>query len=77
MSVIKTGGPAFPVAHHYECADGETYRQTCNGMTIRDYLAAAALHGILSSHGHTDPQALAASACRYADAVLAALEAGQ
>lgn len=44
MSNTKTGGPAFPVTE-YANNDG------CSGMTLRDYFAAKAMHGIIASRG--------------------------
>jgi len=41
MSDIDTGGPAFPMP------ETETFHPVF-GMTLRDYLASAALNGILS-----------------------------
>jgi|688.fasta_scaffold963475_1 hypothetical protein len=62
------GGTAFP-AH-----GGGT-----NGMSLRDYFAAAAMQGLLAAcrpgyeyTGDNGPQRCAAEAYRYADAMIAA-----
>ncbi|MFJ5346644.1 hypothetical protein [Pectobacterium parvum] len=60
----KTGGPAFPVDRHAAHAlainnigsdDEEKYiaevNSLCSGMTLRDYFAAKAMQGWLSSYG--------------------------
>jgi hypothetical protein len=41
------GGPAFPLADSNAEYAG-TSRHDCNGMSLRDYLAAKAMQGILS-----------------------------
>jgi hypothetical protein len=72
MSNTNTGGPAFPGLHpSAEC------RYQDEGMTLRDYFAAKAMQGLLSSlpHDHTfDAKARAASAFSLADAMLRARE---
>jgi hypothetical protein len=69
MSVpINDGGPAYPVSP-------EIYNGTglC-GMTLRDYFAAAALQGLMSSQCQVDdPYPI--YAYRIADAMLKAREA--
>jgi len=70
---IETGGPAFPVpdSHH---ANGQV-QYGSNGMTLRDYFAAAALTGILANPDGGGPyDSEAEYAWRYADAMLAARE---
>ena len=80
MTEIKTGGPAFP----HQKDDGTPYW----GMTLRDYIAAKALQGFLSSEFVSDfnkeigpyrtdadiRRNLATNAYLYADAMLAARE---
>ena len=44
----ETGGPAFPSEQH-ETKNGDWNQSYCSGMTLRDYFAAKALPGILSS----------------------------
>ena len=69
---INDGGPAFPRTG----ADGHTSPQS--GMTMRDYFAAAALQGLLSS---IEPNQLwcgedvAVTCYRTADTMLKAREA--
>jgi len=62
----KTGGPAFPVL------SGGTHYDHDTGMTLRDYLAAAAMQGMLASGElDTTPFSTAAeNAYCYADAML-------
>jgi len=78
--------PAFPVY-----ASKGDWHQRYDGMTLRDYFAAAALTGLLSNpkllvkakHKLTEVERLAASANKsrrayeYADAMLAEHEKGQ
>lgn len=72
----ETGGPAFP-REDYQCngADGSLGQE---GMTMRDYLAAKAMQGMLSNPGMWDllnenhAQYVARDAFLVADAMLAA-----
>ncbi|PRA53861.1 hypothetical protein CQ062_13675 [Ochrobactrum sp. MYb68] len=89
MAKIKTGGPAFPVTFEGGSNNGETpfFHE---GMTLRDYIAAKALHGFLSSEFVSDfnkeigpyrtdadiRRNLATNAYLYADAMIAAREGG-
>ena len=41
----NNGGPAFP--HEYKYGDGTAQR--ADGMSLRDYFAAKAMHGVLSN----------------------------
>jgi len=65
---INDGGPAFPESGSRGVAAGG------EGMTLRDYFAAAALTGLLASDPESTlrPDSAARSALRYADAMLAA-----
>ena len=68
----NTGGPAFAVA--------ELANIKWEGMTLRDYFAAKAMQGIISSEQHGDeefvtPEMYARDAYKYADAMLKAREA--
>ena len=85
---IETGGPAFPVQYSNE-ADGPTVMPHV-GMTLRDYFAAKAMQGVVSSiateddyrrlSGHASASGLTVSewiardAFKQADAMLKARE---
>ena len=77
---INDGGPAFP---HTTQWDGITPAINHNGMTLRDYFAAAALQGNLASQsidvGYYDGEdswnKAATDAFKAADAMLKAREA--
>lgn len=61
-----TSGPAFPIP-------GDLHPQT-NGMTRRDYFAAAALTGLLADHTNmSNAETNAACAVAAADALLVEL----
>ncbi|MER1935816.1 hypothetical protein [Proteus terrae] len=66
----KTGGAAFPVAYNSETQDAKF------GMTLRDYLAAKAMQGILANPAQLDnvndksAEWVARDAYRVADAML-------
>ena len=74
----NTGGPAFPRNHvpGSVTTDGEgrqyhtPFMPAQEGMTLRDYFAAAALQGLLASTKTADGSAVV-SAYRVADAMLA------
>lgn len=58
---VKTGGPAFP------------FSDIVSGMTLRDYFAAKALHGILADPEMAlDDDKLAEWAYRVADTMIKA-----
>ncbi|MFG0460917.1 hypothetical protein ACF8GG_16440 [Pseudomonas sp. yb_1] len=64
------GGPAFPVP-------GLQEDESFNGMTLRDYFAAKAMHGTLAAmdsgeRNYTPPETIAKNAYALADAMLAA-----
>jgi len=73
----NTGGPAF--AQQLEC-NRDGYAVT-GGMTLRDYFAAKAMQGLITSrhtdyeNGWYDEEQLAGSAYKMADAMLRAREA--
>lgn len=48
MNTINDGGPAFPTQIENNCNTGG------HGMTLRDYFAAKAMQGWLSSYGPDD-----------------------
>lgn len=66
MSKINTGGPAFPVPDLHN-----------NGMTLRDYFAAKAMQGLLST-GDEEVTTIGMAQASYAlaDAMLKAREGG-
>jgi hypothetical protein len=68
------GGPAFPVAPTMN-PDGSVWYHGKDGMTLRDYFAAAALQGICANL-HCTPQVtfkeVSQRAYAQADAMLAA-----
>lgn len=70
-----TSAPAFPVT----LPSGESYQGHLphDGMTLRDYFAAKAIHGTMAAmdsgeRNYTPPKTIAESAYRLADAMLAA-----
>lgn len=76
----ENGGPAFPIpgaVFHYD--EGDVRDKHYAGMTLRDYFAAHALHGLLGSSrkvrfelaGDNDPDGLAKCAYELADSLLA------
>lgn len=77
MSSIDTNGSAFP-------SHGSMGERVESGMTLRDYFAAKAMQGMISSGtGYsiykekeviTGPRAMAPKAYEYADAMLAERE---
>ena len=94
MSKIETGGPAFPMARVTVLAEDGTPNEatgvTHGGMTLRDYFAAKAMQGIVSSidgeanyqrlRGHATDAGLSVSewiardAYKQADAMIKARE---
>jgi hypothetical protein len=67
---IETGGPAFPAMNERQTGNND-YRY--EGMTLRDYFAAAALTGILANPDGGGPYHREAEyAYLYADAMLRA-----
>ena len=68
----SNGGPAYPVKYQ----DGAGGYEQTDGISIRDYFAAAAMQGILSSPdgGPDDWERVADAAYYAADAMLAARE---
>ena len=80
----ETGGPAFPISvMTYQPDHPESPRYTTtwhNGMTLRDYFAAKAMQGWLSTYGANVPQQavptenIAMLAYQIADAMLKARE---
>jgi hypothetical protein len=68
------GGPAFP-CESYGLKNGRETTVPAQGMTLRDYFAAAALQGIMAGH-YTSKAKEWAPKCAYnlADAMLAQRE---
>lgn len=62
----KTGGPAFPTLEEHGFNSGMP------GMTLRDYFAAKAMQGMLTSDENYRTKELAEYAYQVADAMLAA-----
>ena len=66
--------PENPMAFPFSAAYG--HPAACGGMTLRDYIATAALTGMLSGRSATaldgTPHEYALDAYHYADAMLAA-----
>ena len=75
MSAINDGGPAFPQASPEMVIAGQSIEET-QGMTLRDYFAAAALQGQLSCAqiigGSVTGNEVALSCYNWADLMLAA-----
>jgi len=81
MSKAKTGGPAFPSAKGFRadsCGYGANtsyeFSGTDAGMTLRDYFAAKVMQGYIVGATCPNDVAIAATAYRIADAMLAARE---
>lgn len=78
----KDGGSAFPKQPAFHMLDGATAVYEQEGMSLRDYFAAAALQGMLACSRSTqtcdtvqqNTIAAAEWAYEYADAMLAARE---
>ena len=68
MSEQKNGGPAFPA---FEFHQGHGQMMAVGGMTLRDYFAAKAMHGLLANGG-TDAGLMSHAAYIVADAMLKA-----
>jgi hypothetical protein len=75
MSTQNDGGPAFP----YQPLDGQGMpcQVAQDGMSLRDYFAAAALSGLVyhNDYGAVSNEDIAQGAYQYADSMLAAREA--
>jgi len=78
MSTPKHGGPAFPLGD-FEWNKANAHN---NGMTLRTYIATAAMQGLLADHkdhsdevadGETCPQTTARLSVEHADALIAEL----
>ena len=74
MSEINDGGPAFPIP----LQSGQSWQgmAPCDGMTLRDYLAAKAMQAEMTQGIHeSDFDWMAARCYKAADAMLAARSA--
>ena len=72
MNNTNTGGPAFPQSSVEQLAS----KFNVQGMTLRDYFAAKAMQGIISTNTSFlhNPEQLAKKAFEFADAMLKAKE---
>jgi hypothetical protein len=78
MSKIEDGGAAFPVTPIFSESHG--WLRPCEimhgaeGMTLRDYFAAAALQGLIfhNSFGEVSDENIAKGSYQYADAMIEA-----
>jgi hypothetical protein len=82
MSNTNTGGPAFPSGLIDPSTPDDAVQSLHNGMTLRDYFAAKAMQGILSSDRYVGligvnryEQRTAEDAYKMADAMLKARQA--
>ena len=75
MSNTNTGGPAFPSLPIVKEFEGKRLTMT-EGLTMRDYFAAKAMQGIISTNTSFlhNPEQLAAKAFEFANAMLRARE---
>ena len=73
----KDGGPAFPIAAYTLGLDGKPMLMVKDGMTLRAYLAAKAMQGMMArdtfDQGQDSPPKRARLACLEADALIAEL----
>lgn len=67
-----TGGSAFPAQPIYRMPDGTDIIVPQNGMTLRDYFAAKAMHAFLSVDGTDNFSTRARESYEMADAMIAA-----
>jgi len=54
VSKIEDGGPAFPIPLN----QGQSWQgmAPCDGMTLRDYMAAKAMQAVIAHHGVYDEE---------------------
>lgn len=71
---INDGGPAFPLQAHGD-EEKSRYYLTQQGMTLRDYFAAAIMQGLMSSQCEVTDDPYPIYAYRIADEMLKAREA--
>ena len=81
MSAIDNGGPAFPLPVQDDRDCNFRFASGYGGMTLRDYFAAAALHGIMANpvllELHESYDDAARASFNFADAMLAARKEAQ
>jgi hypothetical protein len=72
---MNDGGPAFPFFRDWDDHHGGG-RESCDGMSVRDYFAAKAMHAMLNTELRKDMWAsvekIAQDAYKQADAMLKA-----
>ena len=61
MNMINDGGPAFPVQWYdfQPCTGDQVVREQWDGMTLRDYFAAKAMHAIITEPTYAGAQSFA------------------
>jgi hypothetical protein len=73
---INDGGPAFPQDKHWRGSGGQDCIDQKPGMSLRAYIATAALQGLLAFDGpwrSGEEHHWAKGACAHADALIAEL----
>ena len=68
---IDDGGPAFPTTKPLD-----SWGDPNQGMTLRDYFAAKAMQGLMSSEAQASLQDFANASYRAADAMIKARKGG-
>lgn len=66
--------PAFPTMEHGTSKVGTPEILTYEGMTLLDYFAAKAMHGVMTGNGYRDsltPESISEAAYKIAQAMLA------
>jgi hypothetical protein len=72
LDATDDGGPAFPTTKPLDY-----WGDPNQGLSMRDYFAAAALQGIIAAHGNESNERVAAEyAYGYADAMIAERKGG-
>ena len=72
--ITSDGGPAFPLQAHADEAKSRYYL-TQQGMTLRDYFAAAIMQGLMESQCEVTDEPYPIYAYKIADAMLKARSA--
>lgn len=70
--IHKDGGSTFPTDLGIQLEEGGLLRHQATGMTLRQYVAVAAMQGYLANGDHypMTPEDVAKGAVSYADALL-------